>query len=34
MIKVKRVYDKISLDDVKRFLAERLWTRGIKKEDL
>ena len=34
MIKVKRVYDEISMDDGNRFLVERLWPRGIKKEDL
>ena len=34
MIKVKRVYDEISTDDGKRFLVERLWPRGIKKENL
>lgn len=34
MIKVKRVYDEISKDDGKRFLVERVWPRGIKKEIL
>jgi uncharacterized protein YeaO (DUF488 family) len=34
MIKLKRVYDKSSSKDGKRFLVERLWPRGIKKSDL
>ncbi|MFN3929639.1 MAG: DUF488 domain-containing protein [Thermoflexus sp.] len=34
MIKVKRVYDPVEPDDGKRFLVERLWPRGIKKEAL
>ncbi len=33
MIKVKRVYDKYSEDDGIRILVERLWPRGISKED-
>ena len=33
MIKIKRVYDKPSRDDGKRILIDRLWPRGIKKED-
>ena len=33
MIKIKRVYDKPSKDDGKRILIDRLWPRGIKKED-
>lgn len=32
MIKIKRVYDTVSIDDGKRFLIVRLWPRGIKKE--
>ncbi len=34
MIKIKRVYEKFSKSDGKRFLVERLWPRGFKKEDL
>lgn len=34
MIKIKRVYDKPSRDDGYRVLVDRLWPRGIKKEDL
>ena len=34
MIKVKRVYEPRDPDDGSRFLVERLWPRGIKKEDL
>jgi uncharacterized protein YeaO (DUF488 family) len=34
MIKVKRVYEPPDPDDGTRFLVERLWPRGIKKEDL
>lgn len=34
VIKVKRVYDPVEPDDGKRFLVERLWPRGIKKEAL
>lgn len=34
MIKVKRVYESPSRDDGKRFLVERLWPRGMKKESL
>ncbi len=34
MIKTKRVYDKPEADDGLRFLVDRLWPRGIKKEDL
>ncbi|BBJ29136.1 DUF488 domain-containing protein [Athalassotoga saccharophila] len=34
MIKVKRVYDEAENDDGKRFLVERLWPRGIKKESI
>ena len=33
MIKVKRVFDKYSEDDGIRILVERLWPRGISKED-
>ncbi|MBT9329590.1 DUF488 domain-containing protein [Paracidobacterium acidisoli] len=34
MIQLKRVYDPESSDDGTRFLVERLWPRGIKKEAL
>ncbi len=34
MIQTKRAYDPASKDDGARFLVERLWPRGIKKEDL
>ncbi len=34
MIKVKRVYDPAESDDGRRFLVDRLWPRGIKKESL
>jgi uncharacterized protein YeaO (DUF488 family) len=33
MIKIKRAYDQASSDDGKRILVDRLWPRGIKKED-
>lgn len=33
-IKLKRVYDPASKEDGTRILVERLWPRGIKKEDL
>jgi uncharacterized protein YeaO (DUF488 family) len=34
MIKIKRVYDPESPDDGKRILIDRLWPRGIKKEEI
>jgi uncharacterized protein YeaO (DUF488 family) len=34
MICTKRVYEPAAKDDGERFLVERLWPRGIKKEDL
>jgi uncharacterized protein YeaO (DUF488 family) len=34
MIKVKRVYESPAADDGTRFLVERLWPRGIRKESL
>lgn len=34
MIKIKRVYDPIATDDGYRVLIDRLWPRGIKKENL
>ncbi|MFO0753764.1 MAG: DUF488 domain-containing protein [Thermodesulfovibrionales bacterium] len=33
MIKVKRVYDAPSPEDGKRILVDRLWPRGLKKEN-
>jgi uncharacterized protein YeaO (DUF488 family) len=33
MVKIKRVYDQVSPSDGKRILVDRLWPRGIKKED-
>jgi uncharacterized protein YeaO (DUF488 family) len=33
MIKLKRIYDPVSPDDGKRILIDRLWPRGIRKED-
>lgn len=34
MIKLKRVYDEVSKQDGKRILIDRVWPRGVKKEDL
>lgn len=34
MIRVKRVYDPPSLEDGSRFLIDRLWPRGVKKDAL
>jgi uncharacterized protein YeaO (DUF488 family) len=34
MIQVKRAYEAASKDDGARFLVERLWPRGVKKEKL
>lgn len=34
MIQVKRAYEQPSKDDGERFLVERLWPRGIKKQHL
>jgi uncharacterized protein YeaO (DUF488 family) len=34
MIKIKRVYDPPEPEDGKRILIDRLWPRGIKKENL
>jgi uncharacterized protein YeaO (DUF488 family) len=34
MIQVKRVYDPATHDDGTRFLVDRLWPRGVKKESL
>jgi len=33
MVKVKRVYDPASSGDGRRILVDRLWPRGIRKED-
>ncbi len=33
MIQIKRVYDKPGKDDGRRILVDRLWPRGVKKED-
>ena len=33
MIKIKRIYDPYAEDDGERVLVDRLWPRGIKKED-
>ncbi len=34
MIQVKRAYDPVSPHDGARFLVERLWPRGVRKENL
>ena len=34
MLKVKRIYEAVEKKDGVRFLVERLWLRGIKKEEL
>lgn len=34
MLKVKRVYERAEANDGVRFLVERLWPRGMKKESL
>lgn len=34
MLKLKRVYDDISEQDGTRILVDRVWPRGVKKEDL
>lgn len=34
MVKIKRVYEQAAPDDGTRFLVERLWPRGMKKEAL
>ncbi len=34
MIRMKRVYEKAGREDGKRYLVERLWPRGVKKEAL
>jgi uncharacterized protein YeaO (DUF488 family) len=34
MIKIKRIYDPASPDDGKRIYIDRLWPRGMKKEEV
>lgn len=34
MIKVKRAYDSVEAEDGIRFLVDRLWPRGIRKDEL
>lgn len=34
VLKIKRIYDEPSRDDGKRILIDRLWPRGLKKEDV
>ena len=34
MIKTKRIYDKLDADDGFRILVDRIWPRGIKKNDI
>jgi uncharacterized protein YeaO (DUF488 family) len=34
MIRLKRAYEAANSDDGERFLVDRLWPRGVKKEDL
>ena len=34
MIRIKRAYEPVDREDGRRFLVERLWPRGIKKEAL
>jgi uncharacterized protein YeaO (DUF488 family) len=34
MIQIKRAYERASKDDGERILVERLWPRGVKKEEL
>lgn len=34
VLKIKRVYEPVEVDDGRRFLVERLWPRGLRKEDL
>lgn len=34
MIKTKRIYDKLEADDGFRILVDRIWPRGIKKNDI
>jgi uncharacterized protein YeaO (DUF488 family) len=34
MIRIKRVYDPLDSHDGRRYLVDRIWPRGMKKEDL
>jgi uncharacterized protein YeaO (DUF488 family) len=34
MIRIKRVYDEVSAEDGRRWLVDRLWPRGFKKDAL
>jgi uncharacterized protein YeaO (DUF488 family) len=34
MLKTKRIYDKVEKDDGTRLLVDRLWPRGLKKEEI
>jgi uncharacterized protein YeaO (DUF488 family) len=34
MLKIKRIYDPASPEDGKRILIDRLWPRGVKKDEL
>jgi uncharacterized protein YeaO (DUF488 family) len=34
MIEIKRAYEKASEEDGERYLVDRLWPRGVKKEDI
>jgi uncharacterized protein YeaO (DUF488 family) len=34
LIKIKRIYDQVSEDDGKRILVDRLWPRGLKKDEI
>jgi uncharacterized protein YeaO (DUF488 family) len=34
MLKTKRIYDKVEKDDGIRVLVDRLWPRGLKKEEI
>ncbi len=34
MVKIKRIYDPVSPDDGKRIYVDRLWPRGMKKEEV
>jgi uncharacterized protein YeaO (DUF488 family) len=34
MLRIKRVYESQEADDGERYLVERLWPRGVKKENL
>jgi len=34
VIRIKRVYEKAAPDDGRRYLVDRLWPRGVKKEGL